>query len=582
MNLILKISVGLTSDIASGKTRTTTSQIQEGVVELALSPKRVVGGPQLHKRAPRRFELPIPAGWQNAREKAIAALRRTVATAALEVAQELRPSIVYVTDVDLCGLAGVLVSRSLGCPLVLGLSADDVETGLFDERKVSILDSSINAAEAMVVAGEKGALLLKGYYPSLQERIIAAKELQIDDPSVEKLIQEMLQERQGVPWKREPGKSLPVSRPCLVGPEFTYVEEVLRSGWWGYGPVARYLEGLFAQWCGADAQALAVSSCTAALHLALMVAGVGPGDEVIVPALTFVSTAAAVVHAGATPRFADVDPSTLSLAPEAVERELSSRTRAVIPVDFAGVPADTHSIEQVVEDRSIVIIEDAAHAMGAERDGHRVGSRSPFTCFSFAPTKQVPSCAGGMLVYRDKSLTPQLRELSNVGLRVDTHQRSICQGTGPANEVVRIGYRYRMNDVTAAIAVAQFQQLEEIMSHRAALVAWYYDNLSSIETIELIKVPDLAKPSWYIMPIKVPASMRNALRDYLASKGIDTSVHYPSLSKQPAFRSIPSSAPVASQAARRLISLPLHNRMTISDVDKVCEIMVDYVSVNRR
>ena len=216
--------------------------------------------------------------------------------------------------------------------------------------------------------------------------------------------------------------------------------------------------------------------------------------------------------------------------------------------------------------------------MGSERDGYRVGSRSPFTCFSFAPTKQVPSCAGGMLVFQDRALTPQLRELSNVGLRVDTHQRSICQGAGPANEVVCIGHRYRMDDVTAAIAVAQFQQLEAIMFHRAALVARYYHNLSPIELIELIKVPDLTEPSWYIMPIRVPASIRDALRDHLAGKGIDTSIHYPSLIKQPAFRGMPGSAPVASQEARRLISLPLHQDMTVNDVDRVCSIIADYIS----
>jgi len=578
MSLILKMSVALTPNVAASENRAAIPQIQAEVTEFVLSPQQTVAGPEILKRSPRRFELLIPAGWQDAREKAIAALRRTIAGAALEVGRELKPSIVYVTDVDLCGLAGVLVSRSFSCPLVLGLSADDVEIGLFDERKVSILDSSITAAKAVVVTGEEAASLLRGYYPSLRDRIAVVKGVGIDDLGVEKLIQRILHEQQGVPWRRQPGKPLPVSRPCLVGPELTYVEEVLRSGWWGYGPVARYLEELFVQWCGVDLHALALSSCTTALHLALMAAGVGPGDEVIVPALTFVSTAAAVVHAGATPRFADVDPSTLSLAPEAVEHELSSKTRAVIPVHFAGVPANVRSIERVVRGRPIVIIEDAAHAMGAERDDCRVGSRFPFTCFSFAPTKQVPSCAGGMLVFRDGSLTSQLRELSNVGLRVDTHQRSVLHGAGPANEVVCIGYRYRMNDVTAAIAVAQFQQLEEIMSRRAALVARYYYNLSSVEGCELIKVPGSAKPSWYIMPIRVPSSIRDALRDHLASERIDTGVHYPSLIEQPAFRGMPGSAPVASREARRLISLPLHAGITNSDVDRVCAIIVGHVS----
>jgi len=577
MDLILKISVALTPRVALNENGAISSQIQAEVAELVVSLKQNIAGPEILKQSPRRFELFIPAGWQNAREKAIAALRRMIASAALEVSQELKPSIVYVTDVDLCGLAGVLVSRSFNCPLVLGLSASDVEIGLFDERKVSILDSSINAAKAVAVTGGKAASLLKAYYPSLRGYIAAVERLGIDDPGVEKLIQRIWQEQQNVPWRWQFGKPLPVSRPCLVGPELTYVEEVLRSGWWGYGPVAQYLEEMFVQWCGADSHALAVTSCTAALHLALMAADVGPGDEVIVPALTFASTAAAVVHVGATPRFADVDPSTLGLAPEAVERELSSRTRAVIPVHFAGVPADVRSIERVVKGRSIVIIEDAAHAMGAERDGCRVGSQSPFTCFSFAPTKQVPSCAGGMLVFQDGSLTPQLRELSDVGLRVDTFQRSVLHRVGPANEVVRIGYRYRMNDVTAAIGVAQFQQLEEIMSRRAALVARYYENLSSVETIELIRVPESAKPSWYIMPIRVPASIRDVLREYLASEGVDTSIHYPSLIEQPAFRGMPGSAPVASREAKRLISLPLHVGMTSSDVDSICMIIADYV-----
>jgi len=578
MNLILKISVALTPDVALGENRPATSQIQAEVTELVLSPQQSIAGPEVLKRSPRQFELFIPAGWQDAREKAIAALRRTIASAALEVGRGLKPSIVYVTDADLCGLAGVLVSRSLGCPLVLGLSADDIEIGLFDERKVSILDSSIVAARAVAVTGEDAASLLRGYYPSLRDRIAVVERLGIDDSSVEKLIQRTLHEQQGVPWTRQSDKPLLVSRPYLVGPELTYVEEVLHSGWWGYGPGARYLEELFVQWCGAGLHALAVSSCTAALHLALMAAGVGPGDEVIVPALTFVSTAAAVIHAGATPRFADVDSSTLHLAPESVERELSSRTRAVIPVHFAGIPADVRSIEQVVKGRSIVIIEDAAHAMGAEREGCRVGSRSPFTCFSFAPTKQVPSCSGGILIFRNGSLASLLRELSDLGLRVDTHQRSVAYKMGPSNEVVRVGYRYRLNDMAAVIALAQFQQLEEIMAHRASLVARYYYNLSSIKACGLIKVPNSVKPSWYILPVRVPASIRDGLRDYLAGKGIDTSVHYPNLLEQPAFEGMPGSAPLASREARCLISLPLHAGMSSSDADRVCARIADYIS----
>jgi len=582
MSRIIKISISSTIGSTSNKSETVTSLDFAEVTEFVILLHRGVAGPELGKRSPSLFELRVPEGWQNAREKAIAALRRTVAGAALEISREIKPSLVYVTDVDLCGLAGVLVSRSLDCPLVLGLSIEDVEEGLFNERKVSILDACINAAKAIAVTGEEAALLLRGYYPTRRKEIALVGQLGIDDSSVQKLLRNILRGQTDVPWTRQPTKPFPVSRPYLSGSELLYIEEVLRSGWWGYGPVARYLEELCSRWCGPNVHGLAVSSCTAALHLALIAAGVRPGDEVIVPAITFVSTAAVVAHAGATVRFADVDPLTLNINPESVEHELSPRTRAIIPVHFAGVPADISTIEQVVQGRPIVIIEDAAHAIGAERDGQRVGSRSPFTCFSFAPTKQIASCGGGMLLFKDESLTTQLRELSNLGLRVDTHQRSTHLGVAPANEVTRIGYKYRMDDITAAITVAQFERMQEIMARRASLAARYYYNLKSVERCELIQVPDSAKPSWYIMPIRVPAHARDALREYLAKKGIDTSIHYPNLVEQPAFKGMPGNAPVASQEAHRLISIPLHTGMTINDVDIVCELIKDYLTGGRR
>jgi dTDP-4-amino-4,6-dideoxygalactose transaminase len=216
--------------------------------------------------------------------------------------------------------------------------------------------------------------------------------------------------------------------------------------------------------------------------------------------------------------------------------------------------------------------------MGAEINGKPVGTQSRFTCFSFAPTKHVPSCAGGVLVYADGSLTNELRELSDLGLQVNTHQRSVVSGVGPANVVQRVGYRYRMNDISAAIAVAQFQHLHDIVQCRSALVERYVSNLSTVESCELLGVPEQVKPSWYIMPLRVPAAMRDGLRAHLARAGIDTSVHYPSLLEQPAFRGMPGSAPIASREALRLISLPLYSTMTEEDVDHVCSVVSDFFS----
>lgn len=579
MSLILNISISRTQHAYNSiKTVAAINPVGD-IAEFLISPIKQVDGPEIFEISPKKFVLSIPAKWANLREKELAALRRTITGAAMEIGNKLKPSIIYSTDVDLCGLAGVMVSKSLGCSLVIGLWPNDIEEGLFNERKLAILDSCINTANAIIVAGEKEANLLRSYYPTLSARIEVAAGLSVDVPEVENVLKGLIQKQQDVPWKRQLTKPLLVSRPLLTGKEITYIDDVLRSGWWGYGPVAKYLENLFIQSCGNDGHALAVSSCTAALHLALIGAGVGHGDEVIVPALTFISTAIAVVHAGATPIFADVDPLTLSIMPADVERKLSKRTKAVIPVHFAGVPADIHSIKQILNDRA-VIIEDAAHAIGAKVNGQTIGSLSPFTCFSFAPTKQVPSCAGGILVYKDDSLTSRLRELSDVGLRIDTHNRTTGAGAAPANEVLSIGYRYRMNDITAAIAVAQFQQLEVLMNRRSSLVERYYHNFAQMHCCELINVPKSTEPSWYIMPIRVPMSIRDTLRDFLSSNGIDTSIHYPSLTEQPIFRHMNTSTPIALQESKRLISLPLHFGMTNPDVDRICSLVIDFILNN--
>lgn len=242
------------------------------VIELLIIQQQGVEGPEISKISDQKFTLLIPSGWHKLREKELAAVRRTIAGAAIEIGKEHKPSIVYVTDVALCGLAGVIISRSFDCPLVLGLLSEDIDEGLFNERKVAILDSCISAAKAVAVTGKKSAILLEECYPSLQNRVATVETLDINDPEVINLIATITHKQQNVPWTRRTLKSLLVSHPYLTGKEMTYVEEVIQSGWWGYGPVAKYLEDLFAQYCGNNLYALAVSSCTAALHLSLLAA----------------------------------------------------------------------------------------------------------------------------------------------------------------------------------------------------------------------------------------------------------------------------------------------------------------------
>ena len=233
------------------------------------------------------------------------------------------------------------------------------------------------------------------------------------------------------PWQRPALKSTLVSKPALNEAAVAYVEDVLRSGWWGYGPVAQHLQATIESLYDGRQNALATSSCTAAMHLALRAAGVGPGDEVIVPAFTYVSTAVGAVYCGAEPVFADIDPATLTLSAETVAPLLSERTRAIIPMHYAGPPADFEPIRELVAGRNITVIEDAAHAFGSMRDGQRVGAGAEFTAFSFAPTKQIASTNGGILLYRDGERRTEINQLAFLGLAADTYNRMVAQGVSP-------------------------------------------------------------------------------------------------------------------------------------------------------
>jgi dTDP-4-amino-4,6-dideoxygalactose transaminase len=227
----------------------------------------------------------------------------------------------------------------------------------------------------------------------------------------------------GPPWQRPTLKATLVSKPRLPDRALAYVGDVLRSGWWGYGPVAQHLQATIEDLYDRRQNALATSSCTAAMHLALRAAGVGPGDEVIVPAFTYVSTAIVAVYCGAEPVFADIDPETLTLSAATVEPLLSKRTRAIIPMHYAGPPADFEPIRELVAGRDITVIEDAAHAFGSVRDGQRVGTGAEFAAFSFAPTKQIASSNGGILLYRDGERRTEINQLAFLGLAADTYNR---------------------------------------------------------------------------------------------------------------------------------------------------------------
>ncbi len=372
-------------------------------------------------------------------------------------------------------------------------------------------------------------------------------------------------------WPRPSLTSTLVSKPRLSPKAMAYVREVLESGWWGYGPVSRDLQAEVEKLYGNETHALATSSCTAAMHLALRTLGVGPGDEVVVPAFTYVSTAIVATYCGAEPVFADIDPATLTITRDTVEPLLTERTKAVIAMHYAGPPADFDPIRELVADRDVAVIEDAAHAFGSVRNGTRVGANADFAAFSFAPTKQIASSNGGLLLFKDGSRREEIDQLAFLGLAVDTFGRTVAKGVSPVQEVVRLGNKYKGDDLASAVAFAALERLDEIVACRAALVDRFYERLADVKEVQLQPRPSGSTISWYIMPIRVPADRRDALRAHLAAADIGNTVHYPNLRQQAAFESFRGDVPVTAAEARRVISLPLHEAVTLQEVDRICD-----------
>lgn len=378
-------------------------------------------------------------------------------------------------------------------------------------------------------------------------------------------------------WQRPVFDMTLISRPQLNPDALRYAEEVLRSGWWGYGPVAHDLQALMEQHYQGEQSALATSSCTAALHLSLLCAGVGPGDEVIVPSLTYVSTAIGAVYCGAEPVFADVDPHTLCLSAATVERALSPRTKAIIPMHYAGPAQDFEPIRKLVEGRGITVIEDGAHAFGSKIDGRMVGADAAFCCLSFAPTKQIASSNGGILLFKDKGRREEINQRSFLGLAVDTYGRTMAKGVSPVAHVARIGNKYKIDDLAAAVAYGAVERMADTIAYRAKLVDRYYAQLGAISAVELLPRAKSQETSWYIMPIRVPdEAVRDQLRAHLAEHKIGNTVHYPSLQEQPAFRQCRGELPVTARESRRLITLPLHEAVPLAEVDRICEVIARF------
>ncbi|MBO0728038.1 MAG: DegT/DnrJ/EryC1/StrS family aminotransferase [Acidimicrobiaceae bacterium] len=358
--------------------------------------------------------------------------------------------------------------------------------------------------------------------------------------------------------------TIPVMRPWLGQEEADAAAEAVRSGWVAQGPrVAAFEEAVAARLGGVCG--VAVSSCTAALHLGLLLLGVGPGDEVVVPSLSFIATANVVVQAGATPVFADVHPHTLNLTPESIGVALSARTKAVIVVHQAGTPADLDAISALCVPRGVHILEDAACAMGSTYKGRSIGGTSHLAAFSFHPRKVITTGEGGILLINDTQMAERARRLREHGMSVSAANRH------QSNRLVletydEVGFNYRMTDVQAAVGLVQLGRLDEILARRRVMAGAYRQMLADIPGIRMADDPPFGRSNfqsfWVSLPDDFPVS-RNALLEHMMAQGISGRRGIMAAHLQPAYRERPTSTlPVTERATAQSLILPMFHQMT--------------------
>lgn len=381
---------------------------------------------------------------------------------------------------------------------------------------------------------------------------------------------------------------LPFHRPCIGQEEIDAVADTLRSGWLTMGPKTRAFEGSFSAAVGAPA-AVAVSSATAGLHLALNAVGVGPGDDVLVPTLTFTATAAAVVHAGGRPVLVDCEPDTLNISAADAERKWTPRTKAIVPVHFAGHPCEMDPILALARERGAAVVEDAAHALPARYRGRWIGSIGDLTVFSFYATKNLTTGEGGMVTTADEALAERVRVRRLHGMTRDAWKRYGEGGTW-RYDVSYPGFKYNMTDLNAALGLVQLRRLPDSHRERVRLVDCYRAVLSDVEALELPCCQPHVEHAWHLFTVRVRAEQLNIGRDEviseLAAAGIGTSVHFIPLHEHSYYRDALGvrleELPCASAEWRRLISLPLYPGLTAGEVGRVAETLRGIVRRHRR
>jgi dTDP-4-amino-4,6-dideoxygalactose transaminase len=376
---------------------------------------------------------------------------------------------------------------------------------------------------------------------------------------------------------------LPYCVPDTGEAEAAAVEECIRNGWLTTGPKVREFEAEFARAAGTK-HAVAVNSCTAALHIGLLAAGVQPGDEVVMPSLTFVAGAQCTLEVGAQPVFCDVDPDTLTAGVEQFAAALTPRTRAIIAMPYGGRPHDARALAAFCRERGLAFIEDAAHAAGMLDAGSWSGAHSDLAAYSFYATKNLTTAEGGMLVTNDDAIMERARVLSLHGMDKDAWKRYSQRGSWRYG-VREPGFKYNMPDIAAAIGLVQLRRLPEMQARRDEIAQRYHEALSAMPGIALQALPANAgdRHSWCMFVMRIDAAAagitRDAFIEFMTDSNIGTSVHYIPTHHFSAYQRFSRHLPATERVASEIVSLPLYPGMNGSDVERVIGAVADWLGV---
>jgi dTDP-4-amino-4,6-dideoxygalactose transaminase len=378
---------------------------------------------------------------------------------------------------------------------------------------------------------------------------------------------------------RQMSKFLPFALPDIGEAEIAEVVDSLRSGWITTGPKTKRFEEDFAAFLGGGVEAIAVNSATAGLHLALDAIGIGPGDEVVTTTHTFTATAEVIRYMGADPVFVDIDPQTLCIDPELVKRAITPRTKAILPVHYAGRSCEMSELADIARRHGLRVVEDAAHALPTTCGGKLVGTLdSDATVFSFYATKTLATGEGGMLVTRDADIARRARVMRLHGIDRDAFDRYVSKKPAWSYEVVAPGFKYNLTDIAASLGIHQLARVRRFQERRCAMAARYREELSGLPLVAPPGALDGDLHAWHLYVIRLTRRapiLRNEFIERMAERGIGCSVHFIPLHLHPYWRDTyqltPAQFPHSQQAFEASVSLPIYTRMTDDDQTRVIE-----------